>query len=1020
VEEFILDRKLKPAIEEFGLKEVRLIDPTCGSGHFLLGAFHRILDGWLRAEPATPERALVQRALDAVSGVDVNPYAVAIARFRLLVAALQASGIKKLKDAPGFRINVAVGDSLLHGRRFDQLDLGDQPGHVRQREGIDHAYRVEDLTELNRILGQQYHVVVGNPPYITVKDRALNQEYRNRFATCHRQYSLVVPFIERFFDLAIYGHDAQPAGYVGMITANSFMKREFGKKLIEEFFPRVDLTHVIDTSGAYIPGHGTPTVILIGRNRRPVGERVRAVLGIRGEPSTPADPAQGQVWRSIVDLLDHSGAQSNFVSITDVPRGTFARHPWSIGGGGAIELKELVESNCKKSLKDFVASIGFASFPGLDDAFVMDCQALIRKGIPKSLVKVFVYGEIIRDWMLLSDLSALVPYQEDFTLIEHDWNSSWARHLWVVRNSLEKVISFGGKTRKELGDRWWGWYRWLPDKYRTPLSIAFAEIATHNHFVLDRGGKVFNQTAPIIKLPADATESDHLALLGLLNSSTACFWMKQVCFAKGGDHVGTEGARVLKTWWDERYAFTATQLQAFPVITERPIVLAAALDRLAQERQSHLPTQLTASFPLSRSTVDKRRDQAAALLGKMIALQEELDWRCYFLYGLTDQALCYHDTEGNQHEPPVLALGQRAFEIVMARQMATGELETTWFERHGSKPITELPDHLPEDYRQLVEHRIALIEADPYINLIERPECKRRWNTEPWEEQERRALRNWLLDRLEDGRYWLDPSFQTTRTLANKVQMDADFLQVAELYRGHAGFDVHALVAELVEADSVPFLPVLRYKPSGLRKREIWERTWELQRREDVIDAEVSGTLTRRDDETAELFQERLRAERRRRKQAEVGDIPPPPKYTSTDFQSTTFWRPRGALDVPKERFISYPFCSREADPSLLIGWAGWDHLQQAKSLAAWYTEVVEQEGWPVERLKPLLAGLAELIPWLKQWHNDLDHEYHERMGDFFEVFLQGQLQTYGLTHDDLRRWAPPAPRRPRRGRIRS
>ncbi|MDQ3830430.1 MAG: hypothetical protein M3361_14250 [Candidatus Tectomicrobia bacterium] len=42
------------------------------------------------------------------------------------------------------------------------------------------------------------------------------------------------------------------AGFVGMITANSFMKREFGKKLIEEFLPKVDLTHVIDTSGAYI------------------------------------------------------------------------------------------------------------------------------------------------------------------------------------------------------------------------------------------------------------------------------------------------------------------------------------------------------------------------------------------------------------------------------------------------------------------------------------------------------------------------------------------------------------------------------------------------------------------------------------------------------------------------------------------------------------------------------------------------------------------------------------------------
>ena len=120
----------------------------------------------------------MQRALDAVYGVDVNPYAVAIARFRLLVAALQASGIDKLQDAPGFRINVAVGDSLLHGRRFDELGLQGETRHRQRCEGLRHVYGVEDLEELNRILGQQYHVVVGNPPYITVKDAGPNQAYR--------------------------------------------------------------------------------------------------------------------------------------------------------------------------------------------------------------------------------------------------------------------------------------------------------------------------------------------------------------------------------------------------------------------------------------------------------------------------------------------------------------------------------------------------------------------------------------------------------------------------------------------------------------------------------------------------------------------------------------------------------------------------------------------------------------------------------------------------------------------------
>jgi hypothetical protein len=56
---------------------------------------------------------------------------------------------------------------------------------------------------------------------------------------------------------------------VGIITSNNFMKREFGKPLIEEVLAGLDLTLVVDTSQAYIPFHGTPTVLLFGRNRRP-------------------------------------------------------------------------------------------------------------------------------------------------------------------------------------------------------------------------------------------------------------------------------------------------------------------------------------------------------------------------------------------------------------------------------------------------------------------------------------------------------------------------------------------------------------------------------------------------------------------------------------------------------------------------------------------------------------------------------------------------------------------------------
>ncbi len=44
-------------------------------------------------------------------------------------------------------------------------------------------------------------------------------------------------------------------------------------------------------------------------------------------------------------------------------------------------------------------------------------------------------------------------------------------------------------------------------------------------------------------------------------------------------------------------------------------------------------------------------------------------------------------------------------------------------------------------------------------------------------------------------------------------------------------------------------------------------------------------------------------------------------------------------------------------------------------------------------------------MPWLKQWHNDMDPDYHERLGDFYAGFVGQQLAYLGLTQDDLRQW---------------
>ena len=172
VESFILDRTLTPALDIYTLEEVDLIDPTCGSGHFLLGAFERLAPRWLRKHPGNVNVAL-QEALNRIAGVDLNPYAVVIARFRLLIAALKMAQVQKLRLAPDFHLHIETGDSLLHG--FDQRDytraqstLGLNNPQENLGAGADHRYRhafaAEDLEATNEILAHKYAVVVGNPP----------------------------------------------------------------------------------------------------------------------------------------------------------------------------------------------------------------------------------------------------------------------------------------------------------------------------------------------------------------------------------------------------------------------------------------------------------------------------------------------------------------------------------------------------------------------------------------------------------------------------------------------------------------------------------------------------------------------------------------------------------------------------------------------------------------------------------------------------------------------------------------
>ncbi|MGA4544414.1 BREX-2 system adenine-specific DNA-methyltransferase PglX [Uniformispora flossi] len=966
VEEFILDHTLTPAIEEFGYDVVKMIDPTCGSGHFVLGAFHRLLADWEKHAPGRDIQQRVRLSLEAVHGVDINPFAAAIARFRLLVAAFQAVGVSKIGDAAQYilPINIAIGDSLI---RSQQLALFSTPGDDQDY----FAFSTDDVSDYYRILQSgRYHAVVGNPPYVTVKDRSLNKLYRELYDACSGSYSLSVPFSQRFFDLAIAAnHPKTKGGYVGQITAQSFMKREFGKKLIEEYFrEKVELTLVVDSSGAYIPGHGTPTVMIFGRrNEVDRNMTVRTVLGIQGEPSTPENPRDGHVWNSIVSQVNRPGTDSAWTSTRDSSRSLLATHPWNLTGGGAVELQALLEKNSEYTLGS-VSDLGAVAVTRENDAFIVGGFPLEGAGIPQTYRRPIVAGDSIRDWSYTNVPVGLWPYQEDGLAPANE--PSIRKFLWPFRGHLSGRVAFG-LSQQERGIPWTAYSMFFEKRFGIP-KIAHAFVSTHNHFVLDREDRVFIQSAPVV-VPNGSINPIHL--LGVLNSSAVCFWLKQVNYNNGNGGIG---GGISDEAWELRYQYSSTQLGKLPLPRQLPIA--------KSERMQHLADMLQDAISSIRvnEVKESTENQEAKWVGlheEMIALQEEIDWEVYYLYGAVETHL--NSTE----PPPRIKLGERAFEIALARREARGELKTEWFSRHNTTAQVNIPDHWPENYRNLVEERIRAIDSNLNIRILERPEYKRRWTLESWKEAQANAFREWILGELENPMVWrteIDgashPRVLTAAQLADEFRKREDFVQIAEEYTPNA--DLEQTISLLIRDNSVPFLAALRFKEAGLRKNADWEKAWERQREWDSSPAaRISGH-----DQSAPL----------------------PPKYASSDFAKTSYWKHRGKLDLAKERFISYPHLGRGGDSSPLIGSASWNHQERAQALAALSYTREHEDGWGAEELTPVLAGLRELMPWVKQWHGEFDPVFGDSPANVYEAHLTEMMTRLHLTEEDLVNWRPP------------
>lgn len=239
-----------------------------------------------------------------------------------------------------------------------------------------------------------FDLIVGNPPFVTARNAEKRELYRERWPrVCHMKFLLVCPFFEMSFGLL------RPDGQLGFIVSNAFAKREFGKPLIEDFFPTVNLQKIVDCSGLMFPGHGTPTCVLFGAQQKPDEKspiRVAAILPGGGELRTlPEDSA---LWHGLAANHDRAGFANTQIAVADRDRTVMSEWPWSFDVGAA-PTKETIDQNCKEPLSHFLGgSVGFDAISAANDIYYHNPDTLRRLKTPPAFAKPLLVGDLLRNY----------------------------------------------------------------------------------------------------------------------------------------------------------------------------------------------------------------------------------------------------------------------------------------------------------------------------------------------------------------------------------------------------------------------------------------------------------------------------------------------------------------------------------------------------------------------------------------------------------------------------------------------
>ncbi len=605
-------------------EKLRVLDPACGSGSFLTGAYQYLLDWHLdyyrehekqyrnRTRQIAGDGLILTTAekrrilLNNIYGVDLDQNAVEVSKLSLLLKMLEkesdATGRQTIMFSAGGRIlpdlsgNIKWGNSLIGSDFYsgEQMTLFDDEALLKVKPFDWHS--ADGFPDIMRAGG--FDAVIGNPPY--VRQETLGKAFKDYAKGKYESYvgtaDLYIYFIEQSHRLL------KANGRYGVICSNKFLRSNYGNGIRRFLSQKSTFEQLIDFGELPVfSDAATFPMILIAMNG----------------PSNDRDFIYAPIKH--LDFADLRKEVENIQIVLD--KHSIKGDRWTLASKSMVRILDKI-SSAGTALKAYTsADVYRGLITGLNTAFVIDKDTrdavLEKEPLSLDLIHPYALGNDVRKYTVNFNERYLILIPKGWTRSQigtkvdeqEAWN--WFSDNYSALADHLAPFQAKARVRLDIGDYWWELRAcdYYPE-FKKP-KIIYPDIAKESRIAFDTTGLYATNTVWFIP-------TDDKYLLGILNSQLIFNYFKHFASILGD---ANKGGRL--RWFRQ-------DVLNLPI---RPIDFSNAADvQMHNEMVKLVDEMLSRHKQLPRLTGEGRRITEALIQ----TVDKEIDALVYRLYGLSE------------------------------------------------------------------------------------------------------------------------------------------------------------------------------------------------------------------------------------------------------------------------------------------------------------------------------------------------------------------------------------------------